>query len=84
MTFKKAFQIATNHPGFQNHVRSVAEAEARAAIFPEETSTTPCLVFVVDDEYFYYGFDGCEIQKGKYSPEAAARCRENGFGLPIR
>ena len=84
MTFKKAYQIAMNHPGFRNHVNTVTAATIQAAINPEATNTTPCLVFIVDDEYFYYGFDGCEIQKGKYSPKAAARFRDNGFGLPIR
>ena len=79
MTTNNAFRIAMKNEEFVKHHEKVQR-------YAEEhrEHNGPCLVFVVDDEYFYYGYDGCEVVKGKYRPKVADRFRKDGFGLVIR
>ncbi len=93
MKVKAAYEIALNSSvEFCKHDEAVRAAKKQFdnAVKNDPSRTrvcvdaTPCLIFAIDDEYFYYGFDGTEIQIGKCSKKAAARHRKDGFGLTIR
>ena len=68
MTFKKAYEYAmANSEEFRNHDAYVKEMAKKG----EQSS---CLFFTVEPgETFYYGFDGCEMQKGKHSRRTSDR-----------
>ena len=84
MTAKKAAQIAMCNPDFVKHHTKVQAANIQYAINPDKAEKTACLMFWVDGECFYYGFDGCEVKLGKYGRTKANWLAEQGYGLVIR
>lgn len=84
MTAKNAVKIAMENPEFVKHHTAVQAANIQFAINPHAAKATGCLMFWVDGECFYYGFDGCNIQLGKYSKIKANWIAEHGYGLIIR
>lgn len=60
MNFKMAHHIAMNNTEYLNHVCNVARC-VNANI------QSPCLLFSIGNESFYYGFDGVKLQMGKHS-----------------
>lgn len=78
MTFKKAYEYAMTHSDrFRKHDEAVKRAETKG----EQSS---CMIFSVEPgETFYYGFDGCEMQKGKHTKRRAERLIESDSVLII-
>lgn len=85
MTAKQAVKIAMENPAFVAHHTKVQAANIRFAQNPESfVEKTGCLMFWVDGECFFYGFDGCQVKLGKYSTIKANWLAEKGYGLVIR
>ena len=74
MTFRQAYKYAMKHSEvFRNHDAAVKKAR-------KEKRQSACMAFSVSpNEAFYYGFDGCEMHKGKYLPETAAFLAKAGM-----
>ncbi len=61
MTFKEAYAKAMSNETFRRHDEKV-----------KAHKYTACMLFTPNgEETFYYGFDGCEICKGKHSKKRA-------------
>lgn len=61
MTFKQAHKMAMERStSFRKH-----DAQVREAM--ETGGQSACLTFTIEGETFYYGFDGVDLQCGKYS-----------------
>ena len=84
MTAKKAALIAMSNKEFVEHHTAVQTANIQFAFNPNAARSTSCLAFIVDGEYFVYGFDGCEVVLKKASPKATRKFKEYGIGLFIR
>ena len=84
MTAKTAAKIAMCNPDFVKHHTAVQAANIQFAINPDTAQKTGCLTFWVDNECFYYGFDGCVVQLGKHTRRNTERFSKMGFGLVIR
>ena len=77
MTTKGAFEYAIRRSDeFRNHVCAVAKAVS-------ENRQSSCLAYAVNGEAFYYGFDGCDLQSGKYSKKRADYLIKRGDVLVI-
>ena len=85
MTTRKALSIAMKNPTFIMHhdkvhkVVNYLKANPRAHVARVER-----LIFIVDGEYFYYGFNGREVEFGKYNYHTSLWLAEQGKGLLIR
>ena len=77
MKVKDAIAVAMGNEEFVKHFNFVAKCI-------ELGETSPCLVFVVDGEFFGYGFDGFKLYQHKYSEKASNRFSKKHFGLVIR
>ena len=77
MTFKEAFKVAMKNNEFKDATRIVDLANAM-------NQQTPCILFSIGDESFYYGFDGVDIHKGKHSATRAKYLIEKGYTLVIK
>lgn len=65
MKFAEAYKIAMNSSAkFRAHDANVNRAIAAGI-------SSPCMVFAINDETFYYGFDGVDVLKGKHTPYRA-------------
>lgn len=85
MTFNKAFIIASKNPTFCVHLNKVTKAYERFKANPSvRGEKVDRLIFIVDGEYFYYGFNGIEIEQGKLKWFVAEWMAERGKGLLIR
>lgn len=85
MPFEKAFIIAMKNPTFAAHFNKVTMAHNRFKANPTARGEkVDRLIFIVDGEYFYYGFDGFEIVQGKLKWFVAEWMAEQGKGLLIR
>ena len=73
MEFNKAYKIA----GARNAdiIRDYKAAEVAASRFDagEPVNATGCTIFCVNGDVFYFGFDGVDFVRGKYSARSAAR-----------
>ena len=78
MTFKKAYEYAMEHSDrFRKHDAHVKEMAAKG-------EPSGCMFFTVEPgETFYYGFDGCEMQKGKHTRRTSDRLIKAGDVLII-
>ena len=77
MTFKEAFKIAMKNNEFKDATKIIDLANAM-------NQQTPCILFSIGDESFYYGFDGVDIHKGKHSAARAKQLIEAGHTMVIR
>lgn len=66
MTFNQAYKYAMEHSDrFRQH-------DARVKKAAEVGEASSCMIFSVEPgETFYYGFDGCEIAKGRHTRKRA-------------
>jgi hypothetical protein len=73
MEFNKAYKVA----GAQcaDIIRDYKAAEVAASRFDagEPVSATECTIFCVNGDVFYFGFDGTDFVRGKYSARSSAR-----------
>ena len=78
MTFKQAYEYAMAHSErFRKH-------DAKVKAKKPGDDATPCMIFTVSPgETFYYGFDGCDIAKGKHNPRRAPQLIDRGEVLII-
>lgn len=58
MKFKDAFKIAMGNDSFRKHHENVVKS-VDAGVH------TGCMIFAIDGECFYYGFDGVDLHKGR-------------------
>lgn len=66
MTFKKAYTIAIEKSEDFREFDSLIKSKAA------NDQHTPCFIFSIDGEsVFYYGFDGVDVQNGKYTARRA-------------
>ena len=77
MTITKAFSIAMKNPVFNRHYHNVMEAKANG-------TQSSCMIFAIDGECFYYGFDGVKLQKGKHTEKQSAYLLIHGMAYIIR
>lgn len=84
MTARKAASIAMCNPEFVKHHTAVQAANIQAAINPNGNYATATLCFIVDGEYFVYGFDGCEVVLCKSNKTSSKYFEDRGIGLLIR
>lgn len=77
MTFKQAHKMAMN----KSAAFRKQDALVRQAM--ETGGQTACLTFTIEGETFYYGFDGVDLQAGKYSKHRAAALVERDESLII-
>ena len=48
------------------------------------TAHSPCLIFAIGDETFYYGFDGVDFRKGKHNAKRSRYLIETDQCLVIK
>lgn len=73
MTFKQAYTHAIKHSQEFREFDMVVRSKK------VNDHHTKCCAFTTDlENVFYYGFDGIDIQKGKYSPKRAAQLLNSG------
>lgn len=65
MTFKQAHKMAMERSA------SFRKQDALVRKAMETGGQTACLTFTIEGETFYYGFDGVDLQAGKYSKHRA-------------
>lgn len=77
MTFNQAYNQAMERSAiFRRHDQHVKEAQKNG----EQSS---CLSFAIEGEVFYYGFDGVDLHRGKYSKRRAAVLNDRDESLII-
>ena len=74
MAFDQAYKYAMTHSEvFRNHDAVVKRCK-------KQNEKSPCMAFACSpNEAFYYGFDGCEMQKGKYSQKTTEWLAKTGM-----
>jgi hypothetical protein len=82
MNVVDAFKIALSNSEFIEHDNMVKLAEQVNAL--GYAAKTACLLFCIDEEVFYYGFDGVRLHKGKHTPARSAYMIRNHNVLKIR
>lgn len=77
MTFRQALAYAV--------ARSEIMADAVEKVQAAEGTgkAIHCYIFSIGDEAFFYGYDGVEVQKGKYRPGRAQYLINKGETLVI-
>lgn len=77
MTFNQAYKYAMRRSErFRRH-----DEHAKASKAAREQSA--CMIFVVDGEAFYYGFDGVDMHKGKHTRRRGKELIDKGEVLII-
>lgn len=91
MEFHEAYSIAIRRSSeFIRHATLVNESSNLynmmdpASVNAYIVVPSTLLVFSVDDEYFYYGFNGKKIEMGKCNEHVSRFYRKTGFGLKVR
>lgn len=77
MTFKEALIIARDNEIFRKHFDEVMTAKFHKI-------PTACMVFAVDGECFYFGFDGVDLSKGKHTEKRSRQLIDRNEALIIR
>lgn len=79
MKFAEAYRIAMS----ESEEFRRADSVVRKGL--EEVKHTPCYLFRIGDEVFYYGFDGVDLIAGRHTPRRAAVLISRGeAGMTIR
>ena len=78
MTFNQAYKYAMEHSErFRRHDAAVKKAKKAG-------EKSACMIFAVSPgESFYYGFDGCDMQKGKHTKKTTDLLAKTGLILII-
>ena len=77
MTFNQAYKMAMERSEhFRRHDAKVKEAMANGG-------DTACLIFSIEGETFYYGFDGVDLHKGKHTRRRACQLMDRHESLII-
>ena len=71
MRFEEAYRFALMDSKMRKAIKRVEEGQKNG----EETG---CYLFSCGSEVFYYGFDGCELQKGKHTAKRSIELIRNG------
>jgi len=72
MTFRRAVEYAQfKSERFKKHYEQTWDAILHGG-------QTPCYIFAIDGETFYYGYDGVDLHCGKHSKKRAAYLIEHG------
>ena len=77
MTFKEAYKIATQNEDF-------SKFDKRVKYCVEKGIQSECIVFSIDGNCFYYGFDGVTLHKGKHTQKRSEYLIKKGEVKTIR
>lgn len=78
MKFTEAYAIARSECNFIN---AATERVMNAMTYG---GRTPCYLFAIDGEVYYFGFDGVDLHKGKHSAARSAQLINSGEVWIIR
>ena len=78
MKFAEAYEIAYNECNF---IRRATERVKECIMLGQ---ASPCFLFTIGTETFYFGFDGVQVVKGKHTQKRSEQLIMNGETWIVR